>query len=756
MRDVIKNQALPWLALALLAAQSPDALGQGGSGSSGAKSVPPPLQQDGPTAVSFRHDVIAAFNVAGCNAGACHGTPSGKNGFKLSLRGFDPAADYNQLTRDVTGRRTNRQEPEASLILLKGLGKVPHEGGVRLLPDSYQTAVIRSWLRAGLPDDPPSLPGVAKIEVLPGPRTVVAPAKSQQLKVIAHFTDGSSRDVTRLTVFSTSDEHVAKVDVSGKVELFQTGEVAILARYLETLLATRFTYLVPRPDFAWPNPPTNNYIDKHVFARLKQLQIEPSALSGDDEFLRRVYLDALGVLPTPDEARAFHKDTRPDKRARLIDDLLKRPEHADIWALRWADVLNANRRLLQAKGAYALHHWLHDNLERNTPLDVLARELLTATGSTFENPAANFFRSDRKARDPQGLAQATAQLFLGARISCAQCHNHPFEKWTQDDYYGLAAFFARVQHSADPLYPRINRFNQGALVISLNQSGEVLHPRTGKAQPPRLPGAGAVDIPRSTDRRKVLADWLTRADNPFFARAAVNRVWYHLHGRGIVDPVDDFRDSNPPAIPELLDALAGDFAAHGYDLKYLVWTILTSRVYQLSSRPSAGNVADDRFFSHAVTRLLPAEPLLDALSTATEVPEEWAGEAKGTRAVQLPDPDVFQHPFLNAFGQPARETVCECERQGDASLGQALQLINGPTLKSKLTASDNRIGRLLKSSTTPEAIVEELYLATLSRLPTAAERSTTLAYVNRSAARRAAWEDVQWALINSKEFLFRH
>ena len=717
----------------------------------------PNLAAPGPNEpISFQRQVVPALAIAGCNAGACHGTPSGKNGFKLSLRGFDPPADFAALTRDATGRRVNVAKPDDSLILLKGRGKVPHEGGIRLKPGDPADAVLRQWIARGAKGDADDLSAHTRLEVKPHNRVLRAPEHTQQVTTVAHFADASKADVTRLTVFRSSDESVAKVDANGLVTFLKTGEVAIQTKYLNETVSVRLTFVAPDPKFVWPNPPTNNYVDELLFAKLKLLEIPPSELAGDAEFLRRVYLDLLGVLPTPAEAEKFLADTHPKKRAKLIDTLLERPEFADYWALKWADVLTVNRRAVQAKGAYLYVQWLRQHFTDNTPFDKVVRELLTASGSTFLNPPASFFRNDRRSRPADDLGRNSAQLFLGIRMSCAQCHNHPFERWTQDDYYGLAAFFARVKDRPDPLYPRLNRFNLGAIDIFHAKSGEVIHPRTNEVQPPRFLGGELPKIEPDADRRVALAAWITRKSNPFFARSTVNRIWYHLLGRGLVDPVDDFRDSNPAASDEVLDALAKDFADHNFDVKRVIRTVLNSRTYQLSAATNERNKDDERFFSHAVTKLLPAEVLLDALSSSSEVPEPFEGVKLGTRATQLPDGDVFHHPFLKAFGQPARETSCECERQGDTSLGHALQLINGPTLKAKLTDPANRVGRLLKQGKPDKEFLRELYLATLTRLPTAKEEAAVLAHLAATADKRQAWEDVQWALINTKEFLFRH
>jgi Protein of unknown function (DUF1553)/Protein of unknown function (DUF1549) len=715
-------------------------------------SVPVTVKEfDKPRNVSFRHEVIAALNVSGCNAGACHGTPSGKNGFKLSLRGFDPDQDFLQLTRDSLGRRTDRHTPDASLLLQKGLGRVPHEGGLRFVPGGLPVNAVRDWLAQGLQDDIPGLPTLTSIEVLPGSRMQLAPARWQQLSVQAKFSDGSIRDVTRFTVFSCSDPSVAEVTPNGFVEFRQAGEVAILCRYLMELHTVRLTYLEPRKGFVWNNPPEANYVDKHVFAKLKMLNITPSDLCSDADFVRRATLDICGVLPTADEVRAFLADTRADKRAKLVDALLERPEYADFWTLKWSDVMRSSRKNIQQKGTFAFQRWLRDHFAKDDGFDVVTRELLTASGSTFSNPPANYYRI---ARDPQNLAETTAQLFLGFRMQCAKCHNHPFERWTQDDYYSLSAFFARVHQKKDVREPGPKPNGPGAEIIYASRNGEVTQPRTGKTMAPKFPGGGLAPV-AARDRREALAEWMTSPENAFFARSTVNRIWYHLNGRGIVDPVDDFRDSNPSANDELLDALAKDFAANHFRFKHLIRVIATSRSYQLSAGTNELNKDDSKYFSHAVTKLLPAEPLLDALCTALDVPEKFAGMPAGTRAVQLPDGE-FNHPFLKTFGQPARELACECERESDSNLAQALQLINGPTVNEKLRAPNNRIGRLIDKKVADSEMLHDLYLTTLSRQPTPEDVEISLKYVRKATDRRKAWEDVQWALINSKEFLFRH
>lgn len=705
---------------------------------------------DKPKSVSFRHDVIAALSVGGCNSGACHGTPSGKNGFKLSLRGYDPPSDFVELTRDLFGRRTSNNGPNDSLIYLKALGMVPHEGGQRFQEDTVPAKILHAWLSDGLQDDDAKLPALKKVEVLGGNRVLNQPARWQQLAVVAHFADGEVRDVTRLTVFSSSDSALAEVSPSGLVEFHEAGEVAILCRYLEEMITVRLTYLEPKEGFAWTTPPEANYIDKHTFNKLKLLNIQPSDLCKDEEFLRRAYLDLCGVLPSPDEVKAFQKNNDPQKRAKLIDSLLDRPEYADFWTLKWSDVFRSTRKTIQLKGTHTFRKWIFNHVYQNTPFDQVVQEMLTSTGNSYTNPAANYYRI---AKDPTTLAETTAQLFMGVRMQCAKCHNHPFEKWTQDDYYSLAAFFSQVKTRKD--YVPTEKNAPGAEVVFLLRSGDVTQPRKGVTIAPKFLGGINPKIESGEDRRISLAKWLTAPDNPFFAKSVANRVWYHLLGRGIVDPVDDFRESNPSANDELLDALAKDFAAHKYDVKYLIRTIMNSRVYQLSAKTNKFNKQDNKYFSHAVTRLYTAEQLFDAIVAVTEVPEKFDGMPAGTRAAQLPDGE-FNHPFLKTFGQPARELACECERESESNLAQALQLINGPFVNDRIRNPNNRLGKLLATKMTDQEIATELYMVCMARSPVAGELNIVLKHVQKGPDRRKAWEDVLWALINSKEFLFRH
>jgi hypothetical protein len=697
-----------------------------------------------PAPVSFRRDVIPAFSQAGCNMGACHGTPTGKGGFKLSLRGYLPDEDFKSLTREAGGRRINTFSPDTAMILRKPLGEIAHEGGLRLTRGTKTHEFLRDWMAEGAKDDA-GLPPAVKLEILPGSRVLNAPATTQQVVAVVTYADGTRRDVTPICYYDSSNTEIASVEESGFVQFKQRGEVAVIAHYLDLVANVRLTHLVDVPGFTPAEVPQDNLIDAAVFAKLNRMRIAPSELCTDEEFVRRVYLDCIGVLPTPAEVSAFLSDAAPDKRAKLVDSLLDRPEFNDFWTLKFADVLRSNSRLIQTKGAHVFHRWIQESISRNKPMDQFVRELLTAEGSTFKNPAANYYRISR---DPENSVETTAQLFLGVRIQCAKCHNHPFERWTQDDYYGFAAFFSRVRQKKGVL--------PDEEVIFAANGGDVRQPRTGQVMKPKALGGPVYEDGQGEDpRRDRLAAWLTSPENPFFAKSLVNRVWYHLVGRGIVEPVDDFRDSNPPSNDELLDALAADFVSHGYDLRHLVRTVLTSRTYALSAQPNALNTDDTIYFSHAYTKLLPAEVLLDAISTVTGTPTQFAGLPANTKAIEIPD-GKMEDPFLKTFGRPARELACECERESDSNLSQALQLIGGATVNNKLRDDNGRMAALAKSEAPPESVTRDLYRIALGREPNATELAAAVKHINEAQDRRQAVEDLGWVLINTKEFLFRH
>ena len=694
--------------------------------------------------ISFKTEMLAALTKAGCNMGACHGSPSGKGGFRLSLRGYDPPLDLLTLRTEFYGRRVNVMRPDESLLLKKPLMQVAHGGGRRLFEGDPAHFVLREWIAEGMQVDDPAEPDLLRIEVYPSKRVFRQEGDRQQLVVQGYFADGSVRDLTALTVFSSSSESVASVSDSGLVEKVGRGETAVLARYLDKMATSDITFLEEVEGFAWKEPEADNFVDRLVNAKLLQLQIPPADLCSDEEFLRRAYLDAIGRLPHLDETEAFLNDPGEDKRQRLVDRLLDSTDHAAFWTLKWADVLRVNKGKLKTAGVYKFNRWIYEGVLNDLPMDEFARQLLTATGSVYENPASNYWRASR---EPTDAVETTAQLFLGIRIQCAKCHNHPFERWTQDNYYGVAAAFARVGRKAGR--------TPDEEIIFVKDSGEVTQPRTGQTMPVHLLLEGDVEVPAGEDRREVFAEWLTSPENPFFARSTVNRVWGHLLGRGIVDPVDDFRDSNPPSNAPLLDELARQFVAHGYSRKWLIRTIMSSRTYQRSARTSPLNRDDELYFSHATTRMLSAEQLLDAICVVTDVPETFPGVPAGTPASQLPEPPA-DHYFLKIFGQPQREMACECERSSESNLSQALQMINGPTVHNKLRDDKGRIARMITEGKSDEQIVTALYLTALARYPVTEELAAARRHVESSDDRRQALEDVGWAVLNSKEFLFQH
>ena len=700
---------------------------------------------ENPVYVSFKNETLPALTKAGCNMGACHGSPSGKAGFRLSLRGFDPPLDVLTLRTEYFNRRTNIMDPAQSLILKKPLMEVAHGGGRRLHKGDASYRVLFDWISEGLRLDPADAPDLVKIEVLPSQRVFHDMGTRQQLRVNGVFSDGAVRDLTPLTVFSSSNEAVATVSPTGLVEKTGRGETAILARLLDKMSTGYITFLDDVKGFAWTNPPANNFVDTLVFEKLKQLQILPSGVCSDEEFVRRAYLDATGRLPHPDEALAFLNAKNPDKRARLVDELVDSPDTAEFWTLKWCDILRANSKKLEPAGVHKFRRWVYECVLADKPLDQFARELLTARGSVFENPAANYWRASR---DPQDATETTAQLFLGIRIQCAKCHNHPFERWSQDNYYGIAAAFTRVGRK-----PGGNATDEE--VVFTQTSGEIQQPRTGQTMKVHLLLKGDVNVPDDVDRREVFAKWLTDPSNPFFAKTCVNRIWGHLMGRGIVEPVDDFRDSNPPSNAKLLDELSRQFIQHGYSAKWVMRTIMQSRVYQLSSRKNDFNKDDEIYASHANTRMLTAEQLLDAICAVTGVSEPFAGLPRGTRAVDLPDPPTDNY-FLKIFGQPQREMACQCERSTESNLSQALQMINGPVVHNKLRDDTGRVPQMLKAGKTDDAIINSLYLTALSRPPAAEEIAASKAHIARSSDRRQALEDIGWAILNCKEFLFQH
>jgi len=697
-----------------------------------------------PAPISFKNETLSALTKAGCNMGACHGSPSGKAGFRLSLRGFDPPLDIVTLRTEYFGRRINVMEPAASLLLKKPLMEVAHGGGRRLRKGDPSHQVLYNWIAEGLKLDAADAPNLVKVEVFPRKTVLHQEGARQQLFVHGTFSDGSVRDVTPLTVFSSSNESVATVSTDGLVTKTGRGETAVLARFLDTMSTGFVTFLENVEGFAWNDPKPNTFVDTIAFDKLKQLQILPSELCTDEEFIRRAYLDVAGRLPRIEEAAAFLSDAAPEKRENLIDQLLDSDDFATFWTLRWADILRSNGKKLQQAGVHKFHRWIYDHIRNDTPIDQFTRDLLTAKGSVFENPAANYWKASR---DPNDATETTAQLFLGIRIQCAKCHNHPFERWSQDNYYGIAAAFTRIGRK-----PGISANEE---VIFVQPSGEIKQPRTGQTMKVHLLLKGDVDVPATQDRRAVFAEWLTSPENPFFAKASVNRIWGNLMGRGIVEPVDDFRDSNPPSNAKLLDELAKQFIANGFSRKWAVRSIMRSRLYQLSSRKNEFNKDDEIYASHATTRLLAAEQLLDAICQVTGVDESFKGVPAGTRAVALADPPT-DHYFLKIFGQPQREMACQCERSSESNLSQALQMINGPVVHNKLRHDNCRIATMMKENKSDAEIITSFYLAALSRHPVEEEMNAASKHIASTKDRKQALEDVGWAILNSKEFLFQH
>ncbi len=699
-----------------------------------------------PRRIEFESEVLVAISKQGCNSGACHGSPSGKGGFRLSLRAFDRKLDELTLIREDYGRRTNSLDAEKSLLLLKPLMKVSHGGGKQLHKENAAYAILRDWIASGATADPSDTPRITKLEVYPSQKQILAVKEGgQQLAVRVHLADGRKRDVTHLAAYETSDTSVATVDENGFVTPHQRGEVAILVRVLEYIESVPMMFVENREGFSWKSPMPNNYVDELVNAKLQQLQYLPSETCSNEEFLRRIYLDLLGILPTVEQTNAFLTSTEEHKRERLVDSLLKREEFAKFWALKWGDLLKMTSKLVGDEGVYKYHRWVEQSLHENMPYDEFAKQLLTGSGSTLANPPANFYRTST---DMNECVETISQVFLGARLQCAKCHNHPFERWTQDNYYGLGAFFNRVQ--------RRKTDRLGEMFVYTSFSGDVTQPRTGQVMAPWLPQVGSLTSPADTDRRTAFAAWLVNPNNSYFARIEANRIWSHLFARGIVDPIDDFRDSNPPSNAALLDALAKDFIHSGYDRKHLLRVILNSRTYQASCQTSEFNKEDTKYFSHQEPRLLGAEQLLDAINRTLALEQKFGNLPAGTLATQLPAPDVVKVDFLKVFGQPERSTVCACERADDSNLGMAIELFNGPMIHEKLRDASNRFRKSLAVGKTVEEVVNEIYLAAVCRPPSEIEMTTAMEHCRKNADPVVGVEDVCWALFNTDEFLFQH
>lgn len=698
---------------------------------------------------SFTHEVMPVLSRAGCNSGACHGYSLGKNGFKLSLRGADAAADVGSLTEEFLQRRINPHQPEASLLLTKPLGDVPHKGGVRFEKNSLLYENLLGWVRDGAPDDVAEAVALESIEIYPK-KVVLEPGRQQQLQLLARYADGTVRDVTRLAVFTVNTERIAETTDDGLVTATALGETAVSGRFERIFATAGFIVQKHDPTFDPTPVPAGNVADLHVIRKLNELNIRPSVLADDATFLRRVYLDLIGIQPTPDEITAFLASSQPDKRAAVVEELFLRPEFVDQWSLKWGDLLQVSRDRLSQPAVFAFREWIRGAVSSNMPLDELARAVLTGQGGFADDPTAAFLAFSA---DTDDTLQRATQVFCGVRMLCAKCHPHPFENWTQGDYYGLHSFFNQVSTKADPRLPGVK--NARSVLVN-PAAGYSRNPRTGQLQPPRFLGGTEPELPPNTDRRLAYADWLTSPENPYFARSLANRFWSYFFHRGIIDPVDDLRTTNPPVNPELLDALTGTLVENQFDIRQLMRTIVTSNTYQRSSVPNDSNREDNMNFSRAVPRRVPAEALLDSIVQATGVPERFAGAPVGFTAAQLPDATV-RSEFLDLFGKPQRMEACECERDDGSNMLQALHFINGKSILSRVADPRGRVAQLLGQKLTDEELVQHLYLWAIARPATAEETALGTATITAYGdQRKEAAEDILWALLNSRDFLLVH
>ncbi len=703
-------------------------------------------------AIGFTSHITPVISKAGCNMGACHASQYGKGGFVLSVFGFEPPKDREAIVRDRHSRRVNWLDVDNSLMLLKPTMQVPHGGGKRLRKDSVDYQILAEWLKNGAPAPGKEDAKVTAIHVTPR-RRVCSPKEVQQLRVMAEYSDGKTQDVTAWAKFDTLDEALVQMTPDGLATISGRGQTAVMVRFMDQ--ADIATFVVPFSDKIqladWKN---QNFVDELAKAKFEELGLEPSPRCDDATFLRRAFLDAIGTLPTPAQTREFLANTEPNKRDQIIDQLLGltgdpkqdvyNDQYAAFWTLKWSDLIRNQSQSLGEQGMWALHNWIKESFRTNRGFDEFVRELVTAKGSIYSNGPANYYRINKNATD---LAESTAQLFLGVRLQCAKCHHHPFEKYSQGDYYSFAAFFSRVgtKNSED-----FGLFGRESVVL-VKSSGSVRHPRTGKVlEPTPLEGE---PLTHDLDLRIPLAQWLTAKENEQFARSVVNRYTGYLLGRGLVEPIDDMRATNPPSNEELLNALTREFIKSDFDLKQLIRTIMRSRLYQLSSRPTPENTTDSKFYSHYRVKRLAAEPLLDAVDSVTGVPTKFKNLPQGTRAIELPDAE-YPNYFLTTFAKPRRASVCECERMPDESLAQALHTLNGDILANKIADGKARVATLMKAKTPHEKMVEELYLAALCRLPSAKEQSANYELLKESPNPKEFYEDLLWALMNSKQFLF--
>ena len=685
--------------------------------------------------LDFPTRILPMLTKAGCNAGACHGAAVGAGGLKLSLLGYDPVQDHANLTRELAGRRLDQESPAQSLFLRKALGELDHEGGRRIKRDSEMQRTLLAWIADGAPFGPREL-RVIKIEVTPSDTLLNAPGATVQLRVAAELSDGQREDVTALALYSSNDDAVAESDKSGLVTTRDRGLTSIMVRYAGQAVAARVGVPFGSDAIAADFTP-RNFIDEHITAELHRMRLPPSPLGDDAEFFRRVHLDLIGRLPEPEEARRFlDEPSSSEKRERVIASLLAREEFVDFWTMKFGDWLLIGGKHSSEASTRVYHEWVRAQLARNRPLDEFVRDLLLAQGELTRNGPANFFTL---ANDPRDVGEYVSSMFLGTQIACARCHAHPADRWTQDDYHAFAAYFARVFKQED--------------AVALSTRGEIEHPKSRQPVAPRPLGGVATSRTGEHDRRESLAGWLTASDNPLFARNLVNRVWKHLLGRGLVEPVDDLRPTNPPANPALLDALAAQFARHKFDLRWLISEIASSRAYQLTARADAANHRDDRLFSHAYLKPLPAQVFADAVAQVTGVPDQFTGVTEGTRAVQLPGIQTASYA-LDVLGRCARERSCETPGRSGGGLAEALHLINGSTINEKLRSGT--LPQLLANKLSDTELIQALYLRALSRPASAAESAAWKSQLAQSPDRAATAEDLLWALLNSREFAFNH
>ncbi|MBL7042690.1 MAG: DUF1549 domain-containing protein [Pirellulaceae bacterium] len=693
-------------------------------------------------AISFHLDVMPVFMRSGCNVGSCHGSARGKDGFRLSLFGFDPKGDYYRVTREESVRRINLAVPEASLLIEKMTGAVPHTGGKLFDTDSQYYATLLRWLEAGVPLDEGEPPHVTELDIYPPKAVIEGEGTTQQFVARAHYSDGTDRDVTDLTVFLTSNDNSAPIDKNGMVTAAARGEAFVMGRFETKTVGSQVLVLPKDLNYTSPEVP-GNYIDQLVGAKLMKLRILPSGICSDEEFLRRATLDITGTLPTEEEYHAFMSETDPQKRSKLVDRLLDRKEFSEIWAMKWSELLMVkSSNQVSYKSMFLYSNWLTDKIANNVPLDEMVRQLLSASGGTFKSPATNFYQIER---DTLKTAENVAQVFMGFRTQCAQCHNHPFDRWTMNDYYSFAAFFSQIGRKAGEDYRETIVFNRG--------SGDVRHPVGNRVMAPKFLGGDTPDV-AGKDRRAAMAEWLTSPENPYFATNVANRVWATFFGIGIVEPVDDVRVSNPPSNPELFEELGRKLVEYKYDFKQLVRDICNSQAYQRSFQRNESNEGDSRNFAFANVRRIPAEQLLDCIGRVTDTKEKFRGLPLGARAVQIADGNTSTY-FLTTFGRSKRETVCACEATTDPSLSQALHTLNGATVHGKVTQG-GVVKKLLDQGLTPEKVIESLYIRCLARNPTASELERLTSVVAESENPQAGLEDVFWAVLNSREFLFNH